>query len=305
MSYVASDPRSRLAPAPAGTGPRTLDVGTPTFGRFYQSAPRESGPGFSTWYARGQNFIAGYSKGEAGAVLARSGQPDEYAVLLAERDTEATIRWNGTTERLKGFSLAFVPPGDSEVEVVAPGPVARFFTVASEDLVAHSSRPGDGFAPDPNVPPFEPWPEPRDGHRIRTYSLDVEQAEGRFGRIFRSSTIMVNFLQPRHGPRDPAAMSPHSHDDFQQCSLVVSGEFVHHMRWPWGTDKTKWRQDRHERCAAPSVAFIPARVVHTSESTDPGVNQLVDIFCPPRLDFSSQDGWVLNADEYPMPDGKG
>jgi hypothetical protein len=96
-------------------------------------------------------------------------------------------------------------------------------------------------------------------------------------------------------------MSPHSHDDFEQGSLVLGGRFSHHMRWPWGLNKNDWREDVHADVDSPSITIIPARVIHTSVSKDPQGNRLADIFAPPRLDFSLQDGWVRNADEYPLP----
>jgi hypothetical protein len=285
-----------------GSGPGA-PYGTAGYFIFDEKRPYDDTDGARSWYARAENFIAVYSNAEAGAKLSRIGQPDEYAVLLAEASTRVTIEWNGETTTVEGFSLAFVPAGDSTVTVEAGGPVVRLITRRSEDLVARCDALYPDREPDTNVPALENWPDPVGGFKVRAYSLDVPQVEGRFGRIFRCTTIMVNFLYPRMGPRDRTMLSPHSHDDFQQISLCLGGTYTHHIRWPWDTDANNWRDDDHVTVGAPSVTVIPAAALHTSECTGPGKNQLVDIFCPPRVDFSVQPGWILNADDYPLPDG--
>lgn len=296
--YPPNDPRAKLASGDTSKPPPPTGFGKATYARFYEQAPQEEGPNVRSWLARGQNFLVRYSETQPGAALARRDQPDEYAVLLPDPAVRIAIEWGGTRTEVAGSSVAFVPAGASTIHVSAGGPVYSIFTTRSVDLAALCSN-ADGYQPDPNVPPLADWPAPPGGWKVRSYPLDVPAQEGRFGRIFRCTTIMVNALDVRNGPRDPKNLSPHDHDDFQQGSLAVGGEFVHHLRWPWTSDATLWREDEHVRCASPSVTFIPARVLHTSQAMGAGRNVLYDLFSPPRMDFSLKPGWVLNAADYP------
>jgi hypothetical protein len=297
--YDRSDPRAALEPKAGAPRQTTGLIAEPQHAHFYREPPRIDDAAGQTWLLRGHNFILAWSQAARGGSFARDGQADEYAVLLPE--TGALIEWNGERIAVPGWSIAFVPPGNSRVTLPEGGPLTRLFTAQSDDLARLCANAGAYDVPRSHIPAFVPWPDPADGWKIRHYSLDVAPQQGRFGRIFRCTTMMVNVLDPFQGPRDPSKMSPHHHDDFEQCSLAVGGQFDHHLRWPWTTDMADWRNDATVTMASPSALVIPPPVIHTTRAVGQGTNQLVDIFCPPRIDFSSKPGWVLNAADYPLP----
>jgi hypothetical protein len=297
--YESDDPRSRLATAGGGSGPASA-FGASSYGRFYTAAPQDSDASAKSWYTRGQNFVICYSEVEAGAVFERPAQVDEYVLLLHDRDMAVTIEANGETMDVPGYTLTIIPPGASKITVKTAGKIVRLISTQNEDMAAKAHNNDAYVGEHPQIPPFTAWPDPVGGFKLRSYSLDVPDQEGRFGKLFRCTTFMVNVFPPQ-GPRDRTKLSPHHHDDFEQCSLALQGHYLHHLRWPWTANQNDWREDEHEECGSPSVCIIPPRVIHTSAPTDPTANVLVDIFAPPRMDFSAMPGWVLNADDYPAP----
>lgn len=298
--YGKNDLRASLAP-PAPKPPAT-PFKPASYGRFYEETPVEDGDLAQTWMTRGQNLIVAYSRVSAGAILSRTGQVDEYALVLPDAGLSVEITAGDQTETAHGPCVAFIPPGDSRIHALGEGDLYRLITVRATDLASRCSNAAAYATPDPNVPEFAPWPDPVGGWRIRVYAGDVPAQQGRFGRLYRCSTIMVNLTSGRAGPRDPADLSPHHHDDFEQYSVATAGTFIHHLRWPWTGNSAHWLDDNHEFCASPSVAVIPPPATHTSQGTAPGLNRLLDVFCPPRRDFSAREGWVLNAADYPAPE---
>jgi len=300
MPFDPSDARSKLSP---GAGSGNTVVPTSFAGaeylRFYELPPTVQRPGGSSWIGRGQNFVLEYTDLDGELELTRRNQPDEYAVLLP--DATVTAEFTTSAERLyvAGDSLTFVAPGDSTVRLSGTGRVIRLLTAQASDLAASAVNAASYVDEHPNVAPLVPWPEPVSGYRLHAYSLDVPGLESPPFRIFRCTTFMVNYIRPTKGPRNVKKMSPHTHDDFEQCSLVISGEYAHHIRWPWSTDLDTWRPDDHELCGSPSVCVIPPPTIHTSQAIGSGTNHLIDIFAPPRVDFSRMNGWILNADDYP------
>jgi len=299
--YEADDPRSRLSTAGgsgAGEGGSASAFGASSYGRFYVEPPQETLPDQRSWYIRSMNGIVCYSEVDAGARLERYNQPDEYVLLLYDVGMSATVEANGEVVEVAGHTITMIPPGDSAITCHGAGRIVRMISAQSTDLLAKVANQDAYFGSHPQVPVFAPWPAPPGGWKIRSYDLDVPAQEGRFGRIFRCTTFMINVFEPQ-GPRDVTKLSPHEHGDFEQCSLALQGWYMHHLRWPWTANQHDWREDEHERCDTPSVCVIPPRVIHTSAPSDPADNVLVDIFAPPREDFSDMPGWVLNADDYP------
>lgn len=273
-------------------------------GHFYRDpAAWTDADGSAHWVTRAANFVVVTSNTQAGAVLSRPAdqQVDEYFLLVPKNMAVKLDTANGSAQS-SGDTLSIVPPGASQVLVESGGWVYRVFSKLAADLAAKAANHATYANGVADVADLVSWPEPVGGYKLRHYDLPKYRKAEHPMRLFRTRNLMINVFPMGNVPRDITKMSPHSHDDFEQGSLATGGAFLHHMRHPWGANMNEWKEDEHVVASGPSLCIIPPKVIHTSQSVGMVDMQLVDIFSPPRVDFSLKTGLVNNADEYPLPE---
>ena len=243
--------------------------------------------------ARGQNFIVEWLQGAAEHAVE---SPFELMLLLP--DDGAVVVHAGARTDAPGRSVCILPAGRSAIRVAGAGRAAVLRSLPAGERTGALNE--DAYRePDPRIDGVGMAGRPRtDADRVRVLEIDRLQAPADNPRLkmLRSATLSINWVE-YDGPRDRTRLSPHAHRNFEQGSLALAGEFVHHLRVPWTPDATSWVEDRHERLGSPSLLVVPVELVHTSEGVGPGRHLLVDVFSPPREDFIAR-GWMLNAGDY-------
>jgi quercetin dioxygenase-like cupin family protein/mannose-6-phosphate isomerase-like protein (cupin superfamily) len=266
-------------------------------GRYYDMPPQREGAGWRSWITRAANFAIVYTEAEKGAVLDCDFADEHFAYAL---EGAVDIFAGGDSTGLTVEGLAVVPPGPARFSFSNSATLVQVIT-ADESLAAKAHNAATYSEGAKEVAPIEAWPEPVGGYRLRNYDTLAGYAKGGMVHAYRTRKLMIvpytRFLEPR----DETQLSPHSHADFEQASVALEGVWVHHLRVPWTTNRHDWRPDEHVELASPSVTIIPAGVIHTSQGIAGEGMRLIDVFAPPRLDFS-QRGWVDNAADYPMPE---
>ncbi|MET9685410.1 hypothetical protein [Streptomyces coeruleorubidus] len=297
-----ASPPTTTKPGPAGLTTGTWVPRLPFFHELPVSQPDEVASlseDRRSSYVRSQNFIVGYTSISAGGSLSEVDLPDEHIILVPE-GMEVAVQVPGQAEvPAEGPALVIVPEGTSQVVARGAGELWRVFTTRAADVVARARNNAVYAEPDPAVTPLPDQPPVPGPGTVRVYRADdIPEDPARFGRIFRTDSLMFNWFHLEHVERDTDKLSPHVHDDFEQASVTFQGDYIHHLRSPWTPRLREWRDDQHLQVSSPSVTIIPPGNVHTSRSVGEGLHQMADVFAPPRTDFLGR-GWVLNASDYP------
>jgi mannose-6-phosphate isomerase-like protein (cupin superfamily) len=249
----------------------------------------------TTTVARSNSFTVVWSRADRDSLFAIEA-PTEYFVLLI--DAGAQLVCGDAEVTAPARSVCVLPGGYSQVRSLERGRVIRLFAPAPACIATEVGLGGDRCdALKPIFPAFAN----AERSKIQVYPIDqMPHSRGMpRAKLFQCATLSINWVE-YHGPRDRSDLSPHSHVDFEQGSLAVEGEFVHHLRAPWGPDASGWRGDEHLAVGPGTVAFIPPSIIHTTEGVGQRRHLLIDIFAPPRRDFIAKRQ-ILNSELYREP----
>lgn len=245
---------------------------------------------------RGQNFAVFRARY---APQASSSLSSDDEILLIFHEVGGEVGTSGGWHPVPPRSIAIASAGTIEIRLSGPGQAYALTTGAAAQAQQPAVNADDYRTPDPRVKPVPSrTPAALGSPPLRVYSIDRISAPAAKSRLkfLQTATMSINWVE-YDGPRDRAQLSPHAHADFEQGSLAIQGDFVHHIRTPWIPDANQWRDDQHLAASQDSLLVIPPELVHTTEGVGGGKHVLVDIFAPPREDFIAK-GWVHNAHDY-------
>lgn len=252
------------------------------------------------WLMRSHNFWVEWVELPAGAPGFEF-ESDFESLLIVSRGAVQLSSAQATAPLVEvpHHAVAIVPAGRHALSATLD---AKLVLIASQRsdvarrrvLIAEAIEP-----PDPRVlPAGRPYRRKRalDGAQVLPIEAIMASADKPRLKMLQTETLSLNLVE-YEGPRDRSELSPHSHASFEQGSLAIEGDFVHHLRVSWGSDAGLWRDDEHLHAPSPSLLVVPVEMIHTTEGVGPGHHFLVDVFAPPRGDFIDK-GWIFNAADY-------
>ncbi len=214
-------------------------------------------------------------------------------MLIPDDSTVVEFTTRDGTQRVIGNTVIFVPPGKSSMKVIAPGRIYAMFTSRSDDLVAKLQQQGP-FSPPQSliVAPVVNWPEPKSGFkrasaastfRRRGAASAASGAARRFPSWSTSSIITMDRAMRPSCRRNIMTTSSSARSPSQASSCTTCAG-------RGSSSKNNWmKRPTHELWGTPSIAIIPPPSIHTTLKPAARIrNQLVDIFCPPRMDFLAE-----------------
>jgi hypothetical protein len=276
------------------------------FGDF-SSLPPEARDNRRHWLMRALNFSVEWIEFDAGADPFAFDSEFETLLLGVRGTVQVTPSASDIAAAWLPANAIAIAPAGRHALYGEQGAACVLIASRRRDLAGRPILNAEAYEPPDAriVPTGRPFRRAKDCGRIQVLPFEQIMASADKPRLkmLQTDTLSINLVDYR-GPRDRSALSPHSHASFEQGSLAIAGDFVHHLRTPWGSNADTWRDDEHLRAPSPSLLVVPVELIHTTEGVGEGRHVLLDVFSPPRFDFIA-NGWVFNARDYVATTGEG